>query len=129
MRKLTVHETGKECNCLFCLTQCPQCGASFSLGFSASFDMAKSEDRILLHGSIVAMGAETNLCRPDFKPVCSECGNELPETRVVKLKKALFSAIGGNVRIDRKYDGVIEIGRSIHKRTAGAKGIKGNGGK
>ena len=46
-----------------------------------------------------------------------------------KLKKALFSAIGGNVRIDRKYDGVIEIGRSIHKRTAGAKGIKGNGGK
>jgi hypothetical protein len=46
-----------------------------------------------------------------------------------KLKKALFSAIGGNVRIDRKYDGVIEIGRSIQKRTAGAKGIKGNGGK
>lgn len=46
-----------------------------------------------------------------------------------RLKKALFSAIGGNVRIDRKYGGVIEIGRSIHKRTAGVKGIKGNGGK
>jgi hypothetical protein len=39
--------------------------------------------------------------------------------RFPKLKKALFSAIGGNVRIDRKYDGVIEIGRSIHKRTRG----------
>jgi hypothetical protein len=46
-----------------------------------------------------------------------------------KLKKALLSAITGDVRIDRKYDGVIERGRSIHKRTAGVKGIKGNGGK
>ena len=49
--------------------------------------------------------------------------------RFPKLKKALFSAIGGNVRIDRKHDGVIEIGRSIHERTARVRGIKGNGGK
>ena len=49
--------------------------------------------------------------------------------RFPKLKKALFSAIAGNARIDRKHDGVIVIGRSIHKRTAGVKGIKGNGGK
>jgi len=93
--------------------------------------MAKSEDAILilLHGSIAAMGSEIDLCRPALESAYSECGTELPEMRAVKLKNGLFSAIGGNIRIDRKYGGVIEIGRSIHKRTAGVKGIKGNGGK
>ncbi len=127
MRKLTVHEAGKDCNCLFCLTQCPRCGASFSLGFSASYDMAKSEDMILLHGSIGAMGVEADRCRADFRPVCSACGTEVPEMRVVRLKKALFSAIGGNVRIDRKYDGVMEIDRYIYKRAPVLKRRKGKG--
>ena len=127
MRKLTVHESGKNCNCLFCLTQCPGCGASFSLGFSASYDMAKSEDMILLYGSIDGLGVEAGGCRPDSKPVCSECGTELHEMRAVKLRKALFSAIGGNVRIDRKYGGVIEIDRFIYKRAPVPNGRKGKG--
>jgi hypothetical protein len=116
MRKLTVHQSGKYCNCLFCLTQCPNCGESFSLEFSASYDMARSEDMILLYGSIQSIHIEAGLSHPNLKAVCSKCGFELSEQHVAKIKRTLFSAIGGNVRIDKNYDRVIVTDRSEHKR-------------
>ena len=116
MLEVAMHVGGKKCECLFCLMKCPECGASFdSLQFSVSYKMEKDGDTILMHGGVDVIGedADLGLIASGCAFECSECGAEFAEKHFIKLKKALFSIVGGNVKINRKKDGEMEISRFV----------------
>jgi hypothetical protein len=116
MLEVAMHVGGKKCECLFCLMKCPECGTSFdSLQFSVSYRMAKDGDTILMHGGVDVIVEDTDLglIASGCAFECSECGAEFSEERFIKLQKALFSIVGGNVKINRKKDGEMEISRFV----------------
>ena len=99
MAKLTLHEADKKCNCLFCLTKCPKCRASFNdFSFSVSFDVGKSENLIYMQGAVDSISEHQD---PNFELACMECGAEVSEKHFIKLQKTLFRAVEGNVQIQK----------------------------
>ena len=125
MIKLTVHESHKNCGCLFCLTTCPECGADIdSIAFSLAFDVGKSKDMILMHGAIRATGSDSSdFLDSDSTVECPECGVALGESHIRKLEAALWATAGGNIRVDIDDDGRIEIQRFFLKRTPALKEV------
>jgi hypothetical protein len=126
MARPTLHVGGKKCNCLFCLTKCPNCGASFNdFSFSVSFDVGKSENLIYMLGAIDTISEHQE---PSSELVCEECGAEASEKHFIKLQKALFRAVEGNIQIHRHEDGEIDVERFLVKTMPNLKEVKREGG-
>jgi ribosomal protein L37AE/L43A len=132
MEKLILHEADKKCNCLFCLTKCPKCGASFKdFSFSVSFDMGKSENQIYMRGAIDSISERQD---HSSELVCRKCGAEVAEVaevsekHFIKLQKALFRAVEGNIQIHRHEDGEIDVERFLVKTMPNLKEVKREGG-
>jgi ribosomal protein L37AE/L43A len=129
MEKLILHEADKKCNCLFCLTKCPKCGASFKdFSFSVSFDMGKSENQIYMRGAIDSISERQD---HSSELVCRKCGAEVAEVsekHFIKLQKALFGAVEGNGRIRRQKDGKIYMDKFLGLAMPNLKEVKREGG-